>query len=246
MDIEKKISSLKKNNVVGIKQSFEDEGAFLDDVLFMRRITELNGLKLSVKIGGCEALTDIYNCKLIGVDSIVAPMIETEFALQKFIESVSTIDDINFYINIESKTAYENIHKILNSPSSKLLKGIVVGRSDLTKSYGYDKNHVDSEFIFNIVENIMETAKKYDLITLMGGSLSPNSTKFIEKLHQKKLIDFIETRNVIIKVNKISTIQDDIKFAIEFESDWLEYKAKKYNDIGKSYQNRAETIKNRL
>jgi hypothetical protein len=233
-------------NIVGVKQSFEDEGVLLEDVVLMRRITELSGLKLSVKIGGCEALTDIHTCKNINVNGIVAPMIETEFALQKFIESVIHIDNINFYINIESKTGYENLNKILSSPSSKLLTGIVVGRSDLTKSYGYDKNFVDSDFIFDVVRNIMEDAKSYNLTTLMGGGLSPNSTQFIKKLHSKNLIDYIETRNVIIKLDKVDTIEDDIKSAIEFESHWLEYKAKKYNSIGNSYQKRAETIKNRL
>jgi 4-hydroxy-2-oxoheptanedioate aldolase len=233
-------------NIVGVKQSFEDEGVLLEDVVLMRRITELSGLKLSVKIGGCEALTDIYNCKTMGVDGIVAPMIETEFALQKFIESVIHINDINFYINIESKSGYENLHKILSSPSSKLLKGIVVGRSDLTKSYGYEKNFVDSDFIYDIVLDIMKTAKSYNMVTLMGGSLSPNSTQFIKNLYSKKLIDFIETRNVIIKLNNVNTIDDDIKSAIEFESKWLDFKAKKYNDIGNSYQKRAEIVKNRL
>lgn len=240
------IKKIQSNNIVGIKQSFEDEGVILDDVILMRRITELSKLKLSVKIGGCEALTDINNCKNIGVNAIVAPMIETEFALQKFIESVIHINGIDFYINIESKTGYENISKILSSPSAKLLKGVVVGRSDLTKSYGYDKNYVDSDFIFNIVQHIMSISKEYNLTTLMGGSLSSNSTKFIEKLYIKNLINFIETRNVIIALNNVNTIEEDIKYAIEFESDWLEYKAKKYNDIGQSYQKRAETIKNRL
>jgi len=247
MDDELKIKKIFLNkNFYAIKQSFEDEGALLEDVIYMRRFTDLKSLKLSVKIGGCEAITDIFNCKNIGVDSIVAPMIETEFALQKFIESVIHIDNINFYINIESKTGYENLNKILSSPASKLLTGIVVGRSDLTKSYGYDKNFVDSDFIFDVVRNIMEGAKSYNLTTLMGGGLSPNSTQFIKKLHSKNLIDYIETRNVIIKLDKIDTIEDDIKSAIEFESHWLEYKAKKYNSIGNSYQKRAETIKNRL
>ena len=37
------LNSLSKiHNVVGIKQSFEDEGAILSDVITMRRITELS------------------------------------------------------------------------------------------------------------------------------------------------------------------------------------------------------------
>jgi hypothetical protein len=240
------LSNLINDNFVGVKQSFEDEGVLLEDVILMRRFTELNNLKLSVKIGGCEAITDIHNCKSIGVDGIVAPMIETEFALQKFIESVIGIENIDFYINIESKSGYENLDKILKSPASKLLKGIVVGRSDLTKSYGYDKNLVDSDFVFSMVKDIMKKSKKYNLTTLMGGNLSPKSLKFISKLNDDNLIDYIETRNVIIKINKSETIETDIKNAIEFESLWLDFKANKYTNIGNLYQNRAELLKNRL
>ena len=34
-----------------------------------------------VKVGGCEANTDIYNCLKIGVNGIIAPMVETPFAI---------------------------------------------------------------------------------------------------------------------------------------------------------------------
>jgi hypothetical protein len=41
----KQLDELKQNyNIVGIKQSFEDEGVLLDDVITIRRITELCGL----------------------------------------------------------------------------------------------------------------------------------------------------------------------------------------------------------
>ena len=135
----KKLKYLNKEfNVIGIKQSTEDEGALHNDILTMRRITAACGLKLSVKIGGCEAKTDIDFCDMIGSNGIVAPMVESEFAMQKFIESTIDIKDMKYYINIESKTAYKNLSNILKSPSSKLLSGIVIGRSDLVKSYGYD------------------------------------------------------------------------------------------------------------
>jgi len=244
--IHKIIKKLFTKNLIGIKQSFEDEGVILDDVNTIRNITKYNNLKLSVKIGGCEAKSDIHNCYYIGVDGIVAPMVETEFALQKFIESVSHISGIKFYINIESKTAYENIDKILDSPSAKMLSGIVVGRSDFVKSYGYDKSFVNSDFIFQKTYEIMKKAKLYGLETLMGGNLSPKSVEFISKLKNENLIDYIETRNVIIKVGDISEIENDIQSAIEFETIWLDYKSKKYKEISDSYYSRSQTLKERL
>ena len=245
-NIQHTIKRLFKKNLIGIKQSFEDEGSLLDDIKEISKATQNNNLKLSVKIGGCEAKSDIHQCKLMGVDGIVAPMIETEFALQKFTESVSNIKNIKFYINIESKSGYENIDKILDSPSSKMLSGIVVGRSDLVKSYGYDKSFVNSDFIFDKTYEIMRKAKSYGLDTLMGGNLSPDSFEFISKLKKEDLIDYVETRNTIIKVGNISELNNDIASAFEFESIWLNFKYNKYKEISEEYFYRSETLKQRL
>lgn len=241
-----KLKNFNLDNLIGIKQSFEDEGALLEDIKTIRKLTKLNNLKLSVKIGGCEAKSDIHECRYMEVDGIVAPMIETEFALQKFIESVSHINNIKFYINIESKSGYENIDKILDSPSAKMLSGIVVGRSDFVKSYGHDKSFVNSDFIFEKTYEIMKKAKSYGLETLMGGNLSPKSVDFIQKLRYENLIDYVETRNVIIRVDDVSKLNDSITSAIEFETIWLDYKASKYKEISDSYYSRSHTLKERL
>ena len=244
----KQLKSLKHLDVVGIKQSTEDEGALHNDILTMRRITEACGLKLSVKIGGCEAKTDIDFCNIIGSDGIVAPMVESEFAMQKFIESTIDMKDIKYYINVESKTAYKNLSNILDSPSSKLLSGIVIGRSDLVKSYGYDKTQVDTKFINDIVKDILTQCKKYNLDTLMGGNISPTSSVFIKKMYDSKLLNYIETRNVIIKLTdkNCNNISEIIKSSLMFESEWLEYKSNFHSKISEQYINRSIQIKNRL
>ena len=243
-----KLQSLKSTGVVGVKQSFEDEGAILQDVILMRRITELAGMYMSVKIGGCEALSDINNSVQMGSDGIVAPMVETEFALQKFVESVSNVKDTRFYVNIESKTAYENLDKILNSPSSKLLTGIVVGRSDLTKSYGLSKTETDSKMILDVVYDIMSKSKKYGFTNLMGGNISTKSCEFIKTLYNDGLLDYIETRNMIVKLDQNNTknLMEVVKSILEFESDWMSYKSQTYTQIGNSYRERAELLRRRL
>ena len=48
----------------------------------MRRITKAAGLQHNIKVGGCEAKTDIYSCEKLGVSGIVAPMVETSYALR--------------------------------------------------------------------------------------------------------------------------------------------------------------------
>ena len=65
---------LKRLGAVGVKQSFEDEGASFEDIKKMRAMTLAANLDLNVKVGGCEARNDISFCKKIGVNRIVAPM----------------------------------------------------------------------------------------------------------------------------------------------------------------------------
>lgn len=55
-----RLLELKKLGVTAVKQSTEDEGSSFNDISVMRRITKKAGVKLNVKIGGCEAKNDIF------------------------------------------------------------------------------------------------------------------------------------------------------------------------------------------
>ena len=56
-----------------------------------------------------------------------------------------------------------------------------------------------------------------------------------------------ESRNIIIKLTDTKTINPNmIKSILVFESDWLQYKASYYNDIGNEYTNRSSLILNRF
>lgn len=243
------LSELKNNyGVIGIKQSFEDEGAIIDDVITMRRITELNDVSLYVKIGGPEALSDISNCVSIGVDSIIAPMIETEYAFSKYAKSIKDIKDTKFYLLCETKTCYENIEQIFTNSGIGDMSGLILGRSDFTKSYGLKKEEVDSDFICEKAEIIFQKSKSLGITTTMGGNISLKSCNFITNMFQKGLLDKIETRNVVIGLNNdnIANIDDLISQVLRFEIQWLQYKAKYYNSIGNVYTDRVNTLMERI
>ncbi len=242
------LEELKKLGVVGVKQSTEDEGAAYEDIALIRDISRSCGLKLNIKIGGCEAKTDISFCNSIKVDGIVAPMIESEFALQKFTESICCIEDADFYINIESSTAVDNLNKILESNYFNTLNGVVIGRTDLAKSYGYEKGMVDSPEMQNKVYDILKTCSKKSPTMIIGGNINKQSIPFIEKLYRENLLHFIETRNIIIDLKKAfdNDLEAVIKKALIFESLWLEFKANKYLMQGKEYMDRAKQIRGRI
>ncbi len=153
------LKKLKKLGVVAVKQSLEDEGAGFSDIALMRKITIKTGLKLNIKIGGCEAKNDIFFCNSIKVDGIVAPMVESEYALKKFVQTIPKSFNGNLFINLESKNAFINLKKILSSNEFNKLKGVVIGRSDLAGSYNLSKSMVNSKKIYNVLNANLKKIK---------------------------------------------------------------------------------------
>ena len=67
-----------------LKGEFEAEGLTRQDVAAEALFAARNGLDYLVKIGGCEAKSDIFYLADLGITSIVAPMIESGFAMRKY------------------------------------------------------------------------------------------------------------------------------------------------------------------
>lgn len=106
------LNDLRENHhVIGIKAEFEAEGTRLEEALRLKEVCMKADLGLTIKIGGCEALRDIYECRVIGVERIVAPMIESPFALMKFLKAAKLAlpaderGDIALGVNIETISA---------------------------------------------------------------------------------------------------------------------------------------------
>jgi len=77
-ELRKSLCRLKEEyGVVSIKAEFEAEGSRKDELIMLREMVETAGLGLIIKIGGCEAVHDIDQCKLLNATGVMAPMIET-------------------------------------------------------------------------------------------------------------------------------------------------------------------------
>lgn len=227
------LNNLKNNYAaITVKAEFEDEGASFQEVSKLCQITKTSGLDFTLKIGGCGALNDIQKAMELDVNTIVAPMIESPYALKKFVLSVKKIyqDKImpKLFVNIETICGVENFDSILSEPSAQDICGVVVGRFDLAKSIDLGCKDIHSEKISNIVNNLSKKTKNYGKVFIVGGGINEKSIKVFEKLES---IEKFETRKIVFSAKdflKTSNITGILE-AMKFELVWLEYKLQNFD-----------------
>ena len=245
---------LKENHhVVGVKAEFEAEGTRMEEALRLKEVVTKAGLELTIKIGGCEAIKDMFDAKTIGVNTIVAPMIETDYAMQKYVQATHFVfpDDehktVKFLCNIETITGYNNLDKIIANPSFRSISGIVFGRTDMTGSLGMSKDDINHEIILNYATEIAKKMQKNNKEMVIGGGVSAMSLPFFKKLPEGALTRF-ETRKVIFDAQK--AIHDEntdkgILKAVGFELMWLRNKREFYGMIFREDDTRLEMLEKR-
>jgi 2-keto-3-deoxy-L-rhamnonate aldolase RhmA len=167
---------LKENGCCGIKISYEDEGALLNEMITMRYLTSMAGISLSIKIGGCEAKRDIVDCLNINCDSIVAPMIESGFALDKFSKALKQYNYLGEKgFNLETINAYKNLDEI--SKKFNYIDYVTFGRVDFVSSMEKDRSFINDDTMFEIVKNVF-TDSILNCIFLSIKNMSANLFNF--------------------------------------------------------------------
>ena len=250
IEILKKLKS--EYGVFEIKAEYENEGSRQTELMRLKDIAEKSDLPIIVKIGGVEAVTDIYNALSIGVKGIIAPMAETAFATSKFLNAIDTFvphdnqKDIEFAINIETITAYHNIDEMLNLDKINLLSSITVGRVDFTGSLGADRSFSNSDEMLQYCIEIFQKAKDKGLKTALGGAISLDSKSFIEKLISEKLIDKFETRKLVYNESSINNISEGLPLGVKFELLWLKSKRRYYHRVRDEDEKRIEMLEKRI
>jgi hypothetical protein len=243
------LKDLKENHhVVSVKAEFETEGTKLDEALRLKEIISNVGLDLTIKIGGCGAIKDMYDAKKIGVCSIIAPMIESCYAMEKYINATKFVfndeerKNIKFLINLETITGYLNFKDMVNSPCFSDVAGIVLGRDDMTGSMNLKKEDINSEKIFDIANNLSISMQKLQKDMIVGGGVTVESLPFFSKL---PYISRFETRKIIFDAQKSlkdKNVEQGILKAIEFEFLWLKNKREFYGIILKEDEIRLQML----
>ena len=246
--------SVEEFGVIGTKAEFEAEGTRTDELLRLMEIANKSGAKVGLKIGGCEAIKDLYESKQLGVNYIIAPMVETPYALQKFIKAKNLVyseeeaKDTKFLFNCETKTTVNNfeemiitIKKIENS-----VDGVVFGRVDYVGSLGLNRNNIESETITNDVLYVSNLCKENDLEFVVGGAVSFDARNNLKKFKSLHLSRF-ETRKIIFNSEALTlnSLENALKDAVKFELLWLINKREYYSRMYKEDEKRIDMLQAR-
>lgn len=239
-------------HATALKASFEDEGINDEDLTDLVLLSRFADLEVAVKIGGAEANSDIVRCLRRGVGDIVAPLVESVYAVSKFVNAAQTrsqelgAGNICLHVNLETKDAIHNSKDIIEAHKNSL-KGIVVGRSDLSMSMGLQKSNVDDKEVMDYVKNVLNCAKMNGLMTTMGGTISVKSVPHIASLYSQGLLDRFETRAVVfnIKTNDQTLLTQAITKALEYEQLLQEQRAVYHKIRASELDNRVKSINGR-
>jgi hypothetical protein len=241
----------KKIGVVAVKAEFEAEGTRVDELLRLLEVARRADVKVGLKIGGCEAIRDLIECRQFGVDYIIAPMVETPYALRKYIAARDKVfpaeerPEIDFLFNVETQATYRHLAEMSEIAGGDGV-GMVFGRVDFAGSMGKGRDFVNSEEMIQHIEAVARAAAERNVDLVVGGGVSAESIDALRRIRKIRL-DRFETRKVIFDASALdgATIDQGLALAIEFELLWLKNKRDYYVGIGAEDESRIAMMEAR-
>jgi len=254
-DIEKRmLDNLRRGReqygVVAVKAEFEAEGTRSDEFLRLLEIARRADVNVALKIGGCEALTDLLASKLYGIDYVIAPMVETAYALTKFVDAKAKVYGVNghdtqFLFNLETQTTLGNLDEMI-SIAKGALDGIVFGRVDFTLSRRLTRCAINQTDITNAVLQVARACAAADLELVVGGAVTQEAIQPLREIRAVRL-DRFETRKIVFDGGLLDRNQAEagIANAVAFELDWLRNKRDYYQQIASEDITRIKMLESR-
>lgn len=231
--IQNALYNLKNLGAIAVKAEFEEEAADYDEVETLARFARNADLKLALKLGGCSAYRDMKDAQKLDADMVIAPMIESSYALKKFCAGTKLygLEKKELYISIETVTALSALDAIAKTAEFDCINGFVFGRTDYTRSRGESDPDCRAAGA-----KICEIADQCGKIVVIGGKISDASRDFLQNVEYNSFERF-ETRKIVFDKNIALGNSKSIEKALEFEILWL-------NELGKT--ERVQELRTRL
>ena len=221
----KELLDIKNNGAIGVKLEFESEFYDEKSSFELAELVHRVDLDLCVKLGGFSSVQDLHICKKLCANQIVAPMVESAYAVEKFLLCVNQVYGKGYpelFLNIETKCAFENLDEIIDK-CDKRISGFVLGRSDLKNSLKIE--NPDDEIILEYCNKLSELSKIHDKKLIIGGKINSDSIEFLSKI---PYLTAIETRKIIFDTESLSG--DNLEKFLEFELKTLKFKKTAYKE----------------
>ena len=237
---------LKENHhAVGLKGNMESTGMQTWELMRLKEVAIRADLKLTVKLGGAEAITDMREARALGADRVAAPMTSCPFALRKYTAAADLVypaDEkkaIEFIFYIETINSYNNLDAMLQIPNLKDLHGLVIGREDLVWSMGLTGTDDDynSRKVREVTQDTLAKAKAKGLETTVGGGTTHERNLKILKELPHGLLDYFQTK--MVRFHCPAAFGDrnaGLMKATEFEILWLKSRCDYYDVMAKESQ----------
>ena len=195
-------------------------------------------------------IRDLLESKQIGVNYVVAPMVETPYALTKYVAAKNQTfnddeqEDCDFLFNIETYKSFENRVEMAKIASAKGgVQGMVFGRVDYSGSIDLGREGINDDRVTNDVIAVAEVCKASKLDLVVGGGVSADSIACLRKIRAVHLTRF-ETRKVVFGAAALDndSIEAGLLNAVHFELLWLMNKRDYYGSIEREDAKRIEML----
>jgi hypothetical protein len=216
---------ISSNLVVGMKAETESEGLDWNSITYLRVAAAKLQIPFHLKIGGCEAISDLVASQYLAVDYVIAPMVETSFSADKFKQAIARagLVDCKAKLLIETVGGVGSLRTILDNHSG-WISGVNFGRTDLlaslSSSLGSNLSLESQEFL-SLIQRGIVLAKERGMTVTVGGKMQTQNLGLLQKWPKESLPTFIETRRFILDFQKVMTSPEVLNDVLTVERDLI-------------------------